>query len=383
LNRPAREPLRSRAGRIFAAAIFLWSLVLFGLRFFKHTDTDFRVFYAVGQHLADGLPLYDLARDGEACFKYLPIYGLILAPLGFFPLAVAKAIWFAVMATSLVSMVRWALTRLPWWGVAGLYALFWGVFTNGMRDGQLSIPMAALLLWMGVATTRRVALVTVLSPKIAHAFAWFALPREQLRLRVLPTVALQFIALNIAALLVVYRFQIGWAPLRAFFETITSSDHFTTFFLNQGLPAGIARMTGRYSHGFNTGLFAVLLPVVLWGATRLRGRLTPEALFFSTLAAINVIHPLAWKHSYALVFPLAVLTFERALALEAHSRKRAMILTLALVAGIGFFTSTTFGRAGSLAEHVSLRAWSTLGLIAVLTRATPLARRDRPSKRAR
>ncbi len=88
--------------------------VLGGLYAFKAAEKmpDFEVYWRSGERAARAEPLYR-ADDGHFQLKYLPAFAMLAIPIAWFPLPVAKAIWFALSAGVLGAFVAMSVGLLP------------------------------------------------------------------------------------------------------------------------------------------------------------------------------------------------------------------------------------------------------------------------------
>jgi len=88
---------------IIAIVIFLIFLLLFLFKI-KNEMTDFEVCYKAGKRILLNENLYRLS-DGHEQFKYLPFSAYLFIPFTFFPLTIAKGIWyFIVLITYFLSL---------------------------------------------------------------------------------------------------------------------------------------------------------------------------------------------------------------------------------------------------------------------------------------
>ncbi|HMK72971.1 MAG TPA: glycosyltransferase family 87 protein, partial [Myxococcaceae bacterium] len=115
---------------------------------------DFRVFHTAGARVLAGEALYR-SDDGQYPFKYAPVVGLLLAPVGALPLRTAKALWEVASAAALFLFLRHsarlqspAPTRASG-AVAFLLLLpyVWHLFSLGQIDGFLLAAIALSDRW--------------------------------------------------------------------------------------------------------------------------------------------------------------------------------------------------------------------------------------------
>lgn len=86
-------------------------LVIVMLGFFRNTYrkgmNDFRVVHRAATRVLHQENLYDF-DDGHYLYKYSPSFAVLVAPLGLFPLSVAKLIWMLGMCICLFFIMRWS-----------------------------------------------------------------------------------------------------------------------------------------------------------------------------------------------------------------------------------------------------------------------------------
>ncbi|MGZ3697782.1 MAG: glycosyltransferase 87 family protein, partial [Bdellovibrionota bacterium] len=167
---------------------------------------DFDVFWNTARHVLNGQPPYDLVRDGGMVYKYPPWTLPAFFPLAVFPLESARWIWAAIELASLTYVGFWLLRA----GVKRvvlltLYPLFWGIWAVHAMDGQVTLAILALVLWLQEQRTRSDALTIVktgwaLSFKVFTLFAALPLRRRFARTRVLALSVLVAGALSVPCL---------------------------------------------------------------------------------------------------------------------------------------------------------------------------------------
>jgi hypothetical protein len=110
---------------------------------------DFLVFHTAGARALRGEPLYR-AEDGRFPFKYAPVVGLLLAPLGALPVRTAKVAWVLASALAVFVFLREAArlaapppSQLLHPLVVLLLAPYlWHLFSLGQMDGFLLCAIA-------------------------------------------------------------------------------------------------------------------------------------------------------------------------------------------------------------------------------------------------
>jgi hypothetical protein len=115
---------------------------------------DFQVFHTAGARALHGESLYR-AEDGRFPFKYAPVVGLLLAPVGALPLRAAKAAWVLASALAVFLFLREAArlaapvpTQSLHWATLLLVSPYvWHLFSLGQIDGFLLAAMALSERW--------------------------------------------------------------------------------------------------------------------------------------------------------------------------------------------------------------------------------------------
>ena len=115
---------------------------------------DFQVFHTAGARALHGESLYR-AEDGRFPFKYAPVVGLLLAPVGALPLRVAKGVWVMASALAVFRFLREAArlaspipsTGLHFFVLLLLGPYVWHLFSLGQIDGFLLAAMALSERW--------------------------------------------------------------------------------------------------------------------------------------------------------------------------------------------------------------------------------------------
>ena len=115
---------------------------------------DFQVFHTAGARALHGESLYR-AEDGRFPFKYAPVVGLLLAPVGALPLRAAKAAWVLASALAVFLFLREAARLAAPLPTAHLHFLVllllspyvWHLFSLAQIDGFLLAGMALSERW--------------------------------------------------------------------------------------------------------------------------------------------------------------------------------------------------------------------------------------------
>jgi len=115
---------------------------------------DFQVFHTAGARALRGESLYR-TEDGRFPFKYAPVVGLLLAPVGALPLRVAKAAWVLASALAVFLFLREAARLasppptecLHLLAFLLLFPYVWHLFSLGQIDGFLLAGIALSERW--------------------------------------------------------------------------------------------------------------------------------------------------------------------------------------------------------------------------------------------
>jgi hypothetical protein len=140
----------SLPGASLCAALLLVALV----NALAVRTNDFQVFHTAGARALHGESLYR-AEDGRFPFKYAPVVGLLLAPLGALPLRVAKGAWVLAEALAVFLFLKEAArlaapvptARLHFFVLLLLGPYIWHLFSLGQIDGFLLAAMAYSERW--------------------------------------------------------------------------------------------------------------------------------------------------------------------------------------------------------------------------------------------
>ena len=111
---------------------------------------DFEVYWRAGYRAARAEPLYP-PDDGHYQLKYLPAFAMLAIPLAWFPLDVAKGLWFALSVGALGAFVALSLALLPdrrkrAWVLATLVVLAMAKFYgHELVLGQVNLVLGAMI----------------------------------------------------------------------------------------------------------------------------------------------------------------------------------------------------------------------------------------------
>jgi hypothetical protein len=335
--------------------------------------TDLLVFWKVGRSLIEGIPFYDLAREGGMVFKYPPWIAPMLMPLGFFSFETAKWIWgifcVACMAGIFAFLERTLqISKKVWIPLAFLY---WGIWVVHALDGQIIVPLLFLTL-IGYARASLM-LPVLLSAKIFTVFPMIFNLKKFVQPRVLaPAILIVFGLTAISAALSFdydfYSMFTAWGDAAASGSTYLAEGQ-TRGAKNQSVTSFLCRVFSvpSSSTSIEVGL-SVLLFLSAWLFFRRRMQsLSDLEKFMVGLCLAPVFHPLPWHHLYVFTFPLA------AYAIQNRGRLSISALTLAIFL-ITLSSERAFGLVeilrpiGHFLEWNVGRAWGALLLAFVFTR---------------
>jgi hypothetical protein len=271
---------------------------------------DFQVFHTAGERALHGESLYR-AEDGRFPFKYAPVVGLLLAPLGALPVRAAKVAWVLASALAVFLFLRES-ARLaappPEAASSHLFALLllspylWHLFSLGQIDGFLLAAIALSERW---AVRRPIlsgllwALAVLTKPPYVVFLLVSVLAREWPRLWALGGWLLALTLVGLPAG--------GFAALGAWWTVLTQS---TPELLCSPQNQSLWALGCRYAPGGIAGILATVLlgtvalaSVAVWAArrapSRARGTGTSAAL-----AATALVSPLGWWTNFIALGPL-------------------------------------------------------------------------------
>ena len=346
--------------------IALFYILISGLGIALIRDTayqgqDFEVFWKAGLNLREGLPLYSLERDGAMVFKYPPWIATLFLPFSFVPLSFAKWIWGIIQVASLAYLIRsFFILGVPAVRLWVITLSFWGVWAVHALDGQIMLPVLALLWWTGIGARKRMkdafflALSTV---KGTTALVWFH-PLTEARSKREKILFL----MSGFGLLVFLFLPFTFDDLHSWWKAANSGD--ASFGLekilgreNQSFTALIQRLifsTGGNPSGWGlpiAGILGFVSGAAWWKYSR---TFKTEEKLAGWLALVPLIHPLSWIHTFTWAYPLAMISF------PVGNKKRDQLI---YILGIGFlclFTEKTLEIYGLQLEMLSIKSWGVL-----------------------
>lgn len=332
---------------------------------------DFEVFWSAAGDLLSGRSVYRLDRVGPSgepgmVFKYPPWAVPAFVPLSLLPLWLAKWAWGLVELVSLGAVVAWLRREgvsLGSWMVGA--ALFWGIWAVHALDGQVSLPILAMALWLwrerGVLGTA--GMLWALSFKIFPLFAVFGRMNGGERARSWIGAGVIFAILTFPTLWAQpdrspIALASAWSQAAASGSSMLSAGKVRGR-ENQGLPALVMRKGNMEEARVDLELIISLgVGVALCLAWRSFGRgLAANRQWAGWLAVGALAQPLAWIHAFALTFPLAVFALEDA---RRSRRREYRLVALTGLAALTLVSEKTMGGAGLWLELFSIKSLGAL-----------------------
>ena len=386
--------------RVLAALV----AVLGGIALIRDTaynGHDFEVFWNAARALLQGSLPYEVGADSGMVFKYPPWILPFFVPFAFFDLATAKWLWGVIEVAALGSVGVWVWRSLKQGAsegagvsVLGVGLCFWGLWAVHALDGQVALPILALLLWnfppgksQGASHARMAWVLMLLTTKVFTIFAALGLLRR-LRVRTI-FLAILFCGVMSAPALFIYSqksstnsattpaaFALvqGWTQAASSGVDRLGLEHVRGR-ANQGLPGLVLRnlSLGQLSESDTRTeviLFAVLTLILggWWWRQTGRRQLGPEQSWAGWLALAPVVHPLPWWHLFVWAYPLAVFAFAAAMgAKSGHKRNLALVGACLGIFLLCFATEKVMGPLGASLEVLSVKSWGVLILAFVMS----------------
>lgn len=344
-----------------------WPEVFFGVicvllihRLFVYcltTQSDYEVYWYAARAWLDGKApylRYNFSFPGLV-FKYPPWILPFFIPLAWMSLQTSKFVWLIIQIASIGYSVWWTIKRgvNPRVAYSVALMLWYNWFANAYF-GQIMVVLLAICLWSCESSFQRkvkadlklAVLAFALSAKIFPLFSIVGLWKRVFRLRpVLMTIGLVLLAHGILFFTAPQPRQSLVSLYPAFVQASASS----------GSELRIIR--GPQNHGFTKAIlnalnidetwvsydigFALALLVLLGGLWyRFSKELTVEEGWSGWLAISVITHPLAWHHSFVMVYPLCAFALHRTM----QTRKIGLILGALLgIFLIGLLVPQTVG----------------------------------------
>lgn len=281
---------------------------------------DFEVYYRAGTRTMAGEALYRV-EDGHYQDKYLPVFGILAAPLALLPPTSAKIVWFYASIGAIAALVAMSLAFLPKQkrsrallaSVTSLAMLKF--FARELNLGQCNVLMGVLVVagFMLLARERGAPAGLVFALSVAvKPYAVVVLPYLLLKRRA--TAALAFIACLLAALILpaaIYGWGGNLMQLAAWLRTVTAST--PDNLLNQD-NVSIWAMWAKW---LGAGLLASALAMatiaalgVVFLALLVRGRAVPRSEYLemaALLMLLPLLSPQGWDYGLLLATPAVML----------------------------------------------------------------------------
>jgi hypothetical protein len=351
------------------------------------TSLDFTVYWNATHAwlLSANSPYQYGSGGGGLVYKYPPWTIPYFVPFAVFPLSAAKILWAGLEYACLIYVVKWVMDFGVSKTVAFAVALcFWFIWQAHFWAGQVSLPLLALALWSLKRPLRSSSalLLVLFSAKVFSLVGLAGIWKRYRDPRTLAWCA-ALVLFPLAGVLGVMRWHgLSGDPillLRQWVQSAASGD--------KDLGATIVR--GLLNHGFNAG-------VLRWLKTDLNDRYAEFLAFFGWVAFFSplwhhfskkmsesektlgwigvatIAHPLAWDHTFVLVYPLCAVAMSRALD---SGRRLAIFFAVLGPVCIGVFLPNIIGNAlAHPLEYFSIKSWgvvsSAAGLI-IANRANP------------
>ncbi len=393
------HPIKRHLKLLFASLLFLIGAIAM-LRDTYYQGQDFEVYWRAGRAAFEKKSIYSGMGGNGMYFKYPPWILPAFIPFALVPLKLAKIFFGILEVFSLLSILVF-LSRLRYKlrSLVIVTLLFWGIWAVHALDGQIVLPLVALVIWLKptLEHTRKhfwseIFIFWALSAKVFSLFAFFgALHNNRIllststslvtrpkghKLRLFASIFIAMQVLSAPALISLpYKYPLDlykdWIQAassgdQAFgFEKISGRE-------NQGLPALVLRrfFSENTANSYTAPAISLALMFIfglLWLSLACSHKPTPPATspgevndvekWFGWLALVPVVHPLAWNHLFIFSFPLAVTVVDRSLKLKNLSTTLLALLGVICIAAV---SRNTFGNLGEELELLSIRSWGVL-----------------------
>jgi len=343
ITRPTEALARIRVALlIFAVAI---ALALLFVGKISRKMPDFVVYWTAANRASHAEPLYRI-EDGHYQFKYLPAFAVLTVPLGWLPLATAKAVWFVASIAFLTLLLILSVRLLPERRrPAGLLVIvtllvmakFYG---HELVLGQMNALFAVVAAGAVVAAANRreattgllTALAIVVKPYAVIFLPWLAARRRVSSVAVAIIGCVAIIALPS----LIYGVQGTIQLHRDWWTTVSAS---TAPNLTNADNVSIAAMWTKWiGAGFLTTVFTagtaaavLILAVVVF--VRRNGLLMPEALEGALLLTlIPLLSPQGWDYVFLIATPgiMLIVNYDERLPRVARIATRLALGIIAL-----------------------------------------------------
>lgn len=357
-------------------------VLLFRLfRLSVHSASGFEVYwYAIHAWLAGQSPYaqYSPVYQGLV-FKYPPWILPLFLPFAWISLEVSKWIWTLAQFLCIFYSMAWLRAKGLNLGLICLVSLmFWWIWLAHTHFGQVMVFLMAFALWTQVETKvpfkseSKLAVLTFLfTTKIFSLVSLLGVLKSLLKVRVVLYGLLLILGSHLLLLLVYPHASLQEAPAllaNLYREWVHAAS-------SGGVELGAEIVRGQQNHGFVAAILRkfdadathVNLDVLVAGALALgfsflwahfSRDLRSEEKWSGWLTIGVIAHPLAWHHSFTLVFPLCAFSLQRAV----QSRRRGLIfLSVFGIACIGLLIPQVIGVDAVVPlENWGNKSWGTL-----------------------
>jgi hypothetical protein len=343
------------AGRLPGAGVCAALLALALVNAAALRLNDFQVFHTAGGRVLRGESLYR-SEDGRFPFKYAPVVGVLLAPVGALPLRPAKAVWEVASALALFLFLRHAAglalpAPTPGRGAlafALLLPYLWHLFSLGQIDGFLLAAIALSERWAErhpVASGLLWALAALTKPPYLVFLAVALLARQGPRLLAL----VGWLVAGALAPVLVWGWERNLLALRAWWALLfQSTPDLLCSRANQSLWALACRYA---SPGWPATLAVVglgtlaLAGLTLWAA-RGAGSGARDAIALGCLAATALVTPLGWWTNFIALAPLVYGLLGTAATGDERWKRLVAGASAAGLAGVAVLTAELISQEG-------------------------------------
>ena len=304
-------------------SLILLGAVVYTVRI-RHEMIDFITWRQSAVRALQAEPLYR-PEDGHYQFKYLPMFALVMAPLGAINQDAGKALWFAISAALLAALLRWSVVALPGRRltqptlISITVILMAKFYLHELLLGQTNLLLGVLLVGALLAVQRDRALTAgalvgaavfvkpyalILMPWLLVAKGWRA-----------AATAASVVAAGLLLPAVVYGWNGNLDLLRGWLSTVTDS---TMPNLLGNDNVSIASMWAKWLGPGSRATVLTLVTIVSTGALviaawrRRRGVAAPEYLECALLMLlIPLVSPQGWDYVLLLATPAIVCLVDR------------------------------------------------------------------------
>ncbi|OFZ83333.1 MAG: hypothetical protein A2603_06690 [Bdellovibrionales bacterium RIFOXYD1_FULL_55_31] len=346
---------------------------------------DFEVYWNAAVSLISGVSPYTssqglMSSNQGFVFKYPPWVLPFFAPFGLLSWTAAKGVWALGEIVALLYAVVWTARKGSLSAALLGFGIFWWIWIGHFASGQITLLILAAALFLGSGEKSIVLLGLIFSSKVFSLVTLFGFGRRVFKARVI----LGFIiAASLLTGIVVLAIP-GHSFIALGRDWILAAG-------SGGAELGAEVVRGPANHGFtalvlrlfdvdprsseyDVVVFLVLSILLGFLWNRFSGVLSFEERWSGWLALGVLVHPLAWHHSFVLVYPLCALAIAK--AVEANTT-RYFVSALFGTAMIGLIIPELFGSSAVRPlELAGIKAWGTCLCAFSLVRAKQCFRMD-------